>query len=190
MPDPETERRGDAALIRAIAAGERSAFEALVLRHGASIRRLARAMTTDDATADDVLQEVFVSAWRAAGTFRGDGSARGWLLTMTRHAAQRTHRRRVGEPGRAESLESLACDAGWGAAPDAPLDRVLADRQRLAAALDALQPDDREILVLVELEGLDIDEAAQTLGLKLNATKSRLHRARLRMVAAARKEPA
>ena len=57
-----------------------------------------------------------------------------------------------------------------------------------AAAFDALQPDDREILVLVELEGQDVRQAAETLGLSLNAAKSRLHRARLRLVASAKQE--
>ena len=100
MQDPPTRKRTDRDVIQAVASGERDAFALLVERHAASVRRLAVAMTANEATADDVAQEVFVAAWRSAAKFRGDGSVRGWLLTIARNAARRTARRRSGEPKR------------------------------------------------------------------------------------------
>ncbi len=63
------------------------------MQHAASVRRLALALTHSEATADDVVQEVYLSAWRHATGFRGEGSARGWSPTITRNAARRTARR-------------------------------------------------------------------------------------------------
>ena len=144
-------------------------------------------MTANDATADDVTQEVFVSAWRNAAKFRGDGSARGWLLTIARNAARRTARRRTGEPAAAEALDELAVCAGWGdARPTADFERALESRDVLAAAFSRLGPGDREVLTLVDLEGLSLAESADLIELQLPALKSRLHRARLRLLAAAK----
>ena len=175
----------DAELIRAVGEGKREAFAALVRRHAASVRRLALTLTSSEATADDVVQDVYLSVWRHAKSFGGEGSARGWLLTITRNAARRKARRRAGEPAAAEPLDELAVCAGWGAASSAPdFERALESRELLRQALARLSPEHQEVVTVIDLEGMSLAEGATLLGLELPALKSRLHRARLRLLGA------
>jgi RNA polymerase sigma-70 factor (ECF subfamily) len=177
---------GDPELLAQAASGDATAFEALVFRHRKAVWRFARSLTRDQALAEDALQETFLSAWRDADGFRGEGSALGWLLSIARHAVYRQHRTRTGAPERLESLAELGEAAGWGAEPD-PLDAILV-RDEVSRALAQLSLEDREILLLREVEGLSTEECAQLLRTGQAAVKSRLHRARLRFVAHLRGE--
>ncbi len=181
----EGEAPPDGALLARIAAGDRSAAPVFVARHKAALFRFAEALLRDRSLAEDVLQETFLAALRGAGAFRAEGSARGWLFTIARHAAIRL-RPREAPLSEDEDMESLGVEAGWGA-PDA--EEQLASWQSRALvnrALEALDPEDREVLVLRDAEGLTGPEAAGVLQISLAAMKSRLHRARLRMLAAVR----
>lgn len=146
--------------------------------------RLLLATAASRADAEDALQEAFISAWRSARTFAGTGSARAWILTIARNALHRHYRRRVGEPAGHVPLDQLGADAGWGtvASPDELLERI-EDRDLLARALAALPDPDREVLILRDLEGLSGEETATALQISVQAMKSRLHRARLRLAA-------
>jgi RNA polymerase sigma-70 factor (ECF subfamily) len=176
----------DLDLLTRAAHGDTGAFEALVLRHREAVWRLIRSLTSDPAAAEDALQETFLSAWRGAATFRGEGSALGWLWSIARHAVYRQHRGRVGEPERMESLAELGEAAGWGAESD-PLDTLLL-KDEVDRALARLTLEERELLLLREVEGFSNQECADLLGMGLPALKSRLHRARLRFVAHLRGE--
>src|SRR5436305_13974689 len=114
MAEGDDTRISDETLIGRTAAGDRSAFERLVRRHQASVHRFARALAYDDADAEQALQETFLAAWRAAGRFRYDASARTWLLAIARHAIYRRHRRWADEPAGFASLRELGEAAGWG----------------------------------------------------------------------------
>jgi RNA polymerase sigma-70 factor (ECF subfamily) len=188
---PTAAERPDAELIRAAAAGDRTAFGALMVRHQASVHRFARALTGSPAAAEDVLQETFLAAWRHAGTYRGESSLRSWLFAIARRQAFHLRRRPAGESSTDESLEQLALAAGF-AAEAGPERAVMAaqGRARLAAALEALPPDETEVLLLRDVEEFSGEETAGTLGLTMAAMKSRLHRARLRLAAALREEDA
>lgn len=175
----------DRALLARVANGDRAATALFVGRHKAALFRFAEASLRDRALAEDVLQETFLSAIRGASGYRGEGSARGWLFMIARRAALRIRPREL-PLSEEEELSSLGVDAGWGA-PDP--EALLSGEQARAAvnrALDALPAEDREILVLRDAEGLTGPEAAEVLQISLAAMKSRLHRARLRMVAALR----
>jgi RNA polymerase sigma-70 factor (ECF subfamily) len=172
---------GDPDLLARAARGDASAFEAFVLRHREAVWRLVRSLTRDLAAAEDALQETFLSAWRNAATFRGDSSALGWLWSIARNAVYRQHRTRVGAPERMESLAELGEAAGWGAETDI-LDALLV-KDEVNRALACLSLEERELLMLREVEGLSNEECASLLGVGLPALKSRLHRARLRFVA-------
>lgn len=174
----------DATLLERSARGDRDAFDVFVRRHQASVWRFLVGMASDPADAEDALQEAFLGAWRGAGTYGGGPSARGWILTVARNALRRGHRRRVGEPASFEPLDELGARAGWGSAEG--LLEELARKEILERALACLEPEDREVLVLRELEGLDGKETAEALHIGVAAMKSRLHRARLRLVAHAR----
>jgi RNA polymerase sigma-70 factor (ECF subfamily) len=189
LPPAEDLSETDAGLLRRTAAGERAAFDEFVRRHQAAALRLLTATAVTAADAEDALQEAFIAAWRSAAGFAGTGSARGWMLTIARHALHRRYRRRVGEPEGFEPLDALGVAAGWGAEepPDVLLER-LEDRERLRRALDSLPKPDREVLILRDLEELSGEETARVLGVSLRAMKSRLHRARLRLAALVRGE--
>jgi len=173
----------DEQLLTAASLGDRAAFGRFVRKHQAAVYRYLLT-AAEGADAEDALQEAFVAAWKGAGSYRGGPSARGWLLAIARNALSRAHRRRVGEPATFEALDGLGIEAGWGSGEDVL--EGLARRDLLGRALAAVPPEDREILVLRELDGLSGEEVAEVLGITLAAMKSRLHRARLRFVAVLR----
>jgi RNA polymerase sigma-70 factor, ECF subfamily len=182
---PEAEERG---LIERAARGDRLAFTSLVEANRGAVYRFALRLTRDQALAEDVLQDTFLAAMKGLAGWRGDGSFRGWLYAVARSRVLMARRKKVGEPEAFESnesLEVLGLQAGWGAPMDAEALAARVQQQSvLEAALSGLEPEDREVLVLRDLEGLSGEETAQALGLSLPAMKSRLHRARLRLVAA------
>jgi RNA polymerase sigma-70 factor (ECF subfamily) len=178
----------DTRLIRRAAGGDRAAFDVLVARHQAAVYRFLRSLGAGETDAEEALQETFLAAWRGAEGFRGDATLRSWLLTIARHTAFRLRRRRAGQPPVFESLDDLGARAGWGEANPPRWEDRLADHDLLARALAALSPEDREVLVLRELEGLSTEETAMTMGLKVATTRTRLHRARLSLAARVRAE--
>lgn len=188
MPDESAEDvLTDEELLRRTSAGEHEAFDVLMTRHSAAVYRFARAATDGPAAAEDVLQETFLAAWRGAGSFQGRSAARTWLLTIARNQAWH-HRERAGRlPVDDGPLPELGEAAGWGS--ESPESEALLSERRtlLARALSVLAAEDREILVLRDLEELSGEETAAALGLSLSAMKSRLHRARLRLAARLRR---
>jgi len=189
VPAQQSKDEPDAELIVRSSAGDRQAFEVLVSRHEQAVYRLARAITRTNEDAEDVLQETFLSAFRAAEGYRGTASVRTWLLTIARHAAIRYGVRAARLPTADVSTEDLGLEAGWGSDPETIVIRAQRE-QLLKDALESLPFQDREILVLRELEGISGDEVAQLLGVSRTAMKSRLHRARLRLLAKLKKEHA
>ncbi|MBK8003470.1 MAG: sigma-70 family RNA polymerase sigma factor [Gemmatimonadetes bacterium] len=176
---------GDGSLLAASAGGDRAAFDAFVARHQDALFRYLRTVAGNEADAEDALQEAFVAAWRGAGGFRGGSSARGWLFTIGRHAAALAAPHLVDEPDALVPLDALGLEAGWGAEPAA--EREADEDGLLGQALAQLAPAEREMIVLRDLEGFSGEEAAELTGLTLAAMKTRLHRARLRLVAEARR---
>jgi RNA polymerase sigma-70 factor (ECF subfamily) len=176
----------DESLVRRAGAGDGDAFGALVQRLRGRVFRYARTLVRTDADAEDVLQRTFVAAWRGASGFEGRSTAFVWLCTIARHAAERAGRLRAGAPRRFEpldspELETLGCAAGFGD-PEA-LTAELEEIARVRAALARLVEEDREILTLRDVEGLSGPEVEAVLGLSRAAMKSRLHRARLHLIA-------
>ncbi|MCA9668435.1 MAG: RNA polymerase sigma factor [Myxococcales bacterium] len=171
----------DFALLTRTAQGDRQAFGRFVDRHQAALLRYLRLLARGAADAEDALQETFIGALRGAASFEG-GSARAWLMTSGRRALLRARRLRAGEPARHESLDELGQRAGWGD-PGGPqrIAEQLEARELVHAALAALCTEDREVLLLRDVEGLSAAEAAGVLELSVAALKSRLHRARLRL---------
>jgi RNA polymerase sigma-70 factor (ECF subfamily) len=179
---PGEEPNSDAELIRRSAAGDAAAFGELMVRHEAAVFRFARAIASNDAAAEDALQEAFLGAWRGARTFRGDATVRSWLLTIVRNAVHRQHRKRVDEPEELEPLSELGLAAGWGQEENPETIALQQEsRDMIHAAMEQLSAPDREILLLRDVERLSGDDVASMMGLTLPAMKTRLHRARLRI---------
>lgn len=177
----------DAERLERSAAGDRRAFERFVVDHEGAVLRYIRTLTRDPAAVEDALQETFIAAWRGAGTFRGEASARAWLLSIARNAVRRQYRRPAGAPESFEPLDAVAVRAGWGRDPDEAWTDRIAAAQVVERGFDTLSPEDREILVLRDLEGFENQEVAEMLDLSLAAVKSRVHRARLRFMESVRR---
>jgi RNA polymerase sigma-70 factor (ECF subfamily) len=186
QPGPAT----DGEVMARAARGDPSARGELVERHQGAVYRLLRRLARDEASAEDLTQETFMTALEHLGAWRGEGTMRGWLLSIAR---SRWLMARRGSPARHEpaddsSLETLGLAAGWGSPMDPEaLTSRLEQQQVLERALSALDEESREVLTLRELEELSGEETAQVLGLTVPAMKSRLHRARLALVAAVKR---
>jgi RNA polymerase sigma-70 factor (ECF subfamily) len=178
----------DHSLMRRAAAGDASAFDEIVRRHQAAVYRFARAVSGSREAAEDLLQETFLAAWKAAATYRAEASLRTWLLTIARHAAWRDRGRPFLEPLDGQTFDMLGMEAGWGQVDPEGLAVSAERRARLRAALERLDPEDRTVIVLRDLEELTGEETAAVLGIGVAAMKSRLHRARLRLAAELRRE--
>jgi RNA polymerase sigma-70 factor (ECF subfamily) len=175
--------RTDPELLALSASGDREAFSEFAMGHLAAVRAYLQAFTMA-AVAEDALQEAFLSAWRHAGSYRGEGSARAWLLAIARNALFRELKPPGGAFQDLVPLDILGAEAGWGAEPFEDPRESLLEQDRVQRALAHLSEADRETLLLKDVEGLRNDEAADLLGIELAAFKSRLHRARLRFLAA------
>ena len=168
-------------LLARSADGDLAAFEAFAHRHQASVRRFCASLTRADEEVEDVLQETFLAAWRKSGTYAGRGSAKSWLFTIARRSYYRGRRRARPTATDDEALEELGCRAGWGA-PESG-EKGIETRAIVREVFARLAPADRQVLLLRDVEGLSTREAARALGVEARALKSRLHRARLRMMA-------
>jgi RNA polymerase sigma-70 factor (ECF subfamily) len=174
MPSPDQDQ-----VLAAAQAGDRSALQRLLAEHRNGVYRygLRVCRTTEDA--EDAVQETLWAATRALKTFRGTaGSIATWLFTIVRHHCYHLLERRRRDQQIAErAVDAPTVEGSWE-------DAVSAEEQRqlLAAALATLAPGHREVLLLRDVEGLTAPEAAEKLGLSVEALKSRLHRARVSLM--------
>jgi RNA polymerase sigma-70 factor (ECF subfamily) len=156
------------ALLRDARAGDGAALNRLLHQHRNGVYRygLQVCRTTEDA--EDAVQETLWAATRAIGTFRGTAqSIASWMFTIVRHECYRL-------------LERHRRDAAPVDVRDDPDDVLEARRQAraLAEALAGLDPAHREVILLRDIQELSAPEAAERLGISVEALKSRLHRAR------------
>jgi RNA polymerase sigma-70 factor (ECF subfamily) len=140
-------------------------------------------MCGNEEDAGDVAQESLISMARSLRDFRGESSVSSWLYTIARRFCIKKRRRGKFAPAREESLDAPGIDAAQRLADPAPGPEQTAANQELYRALtraiDGLEPAQREVLVLRDVEGLTAAEVAKVLGLRVDAVKSRLHRARV-----------
>ncbi len=166
-----------------IASGDREAFRSLVTQHRDLVWRAVRYRVTDDAKAEDVVQETFLAVWRGAGSYAGEAPLTAWLRGIARHQAARTWRLHVGEPTQFEDSYDLGGAAGWGGQDPERAAQSVQDSANVRRSLARLSEHDRVVIELRDLEGLTAPEAAAELNLTVDALKSRLHRARLHLMA-------
>jgi RNA polymerase sigma-70 factor, ECF subfamily len=169
----------DADLVSRAQAGRLDAFEELVRRHRLGTYRVALRMLGDESDAEDATQDAFVQAWRNLAGFRADAAFSTWMYRIvTNRCLNLLRARRRTEP-LSERHE----------APTARPDRIAEARwqvEDLRRAIARLTPEQRAPLVLRELEGCSYGQIAEALDLSIPAVKSRLHRARLELLAAMR----
>ncbi|HLI25380.1 MAG TPA: sigma-70 family RNA polymerase sigma factor [Acidimicrobiales bacterium] len=170
-------------LVVAARKGDQAAFSALVRHHGPRLGRLARAMV-GEASADDVVQETVLAAWKAMSTFRGEARFGTWIQTIC-------YRQGLRESRRGQSLRSLIdplaeadrqwADEHWSVDPAQVAARA-GQHRALDAAIEVLPPMYRTALVLHDVDGLAAGEVAAITGVALATAKTRIRRARMALV--------
>jgi RNA polymerase sigma-70 factor (ECF subfamily) len=161
-------------------------FEEFVLPGVEVMLRVARSITRNRHDAEDLVQETMLRAYRSIDRFDGR-HPRAWLLTILRNAEINRHRRR--RPSLLTEAQADLPDppsAGGDTAEDVALLEEF--DAAVEAAFDALSPEFREMVEIVDLGGLTYAEAAAVAGVPEGTVMSRLHRARRRMRDSLRRE--
>lgn len=156
------------------------AYQRLVVAEIPIMLRVALSLTAQPADAHDLVQDTLLRAWKSFDTFDG-AHPRAWLLTIMRNANHNRARTRRPEPvdpatiptattaATVRSAEDAATESAWDAAVE--------------AGLAALKPDMRQLVLLVDVDGLSYAEAAAVLAIPEGTVMSRLHRARKKIKA-------
>lgn len=172
----------DEEVVRRVRAGETALFEILMRRYNPRLFRTARAILRDEAEAEDVMQQAYVNAYLHLDQFAGRASFGTWLTRIAVHEALARLRRRA----RGRETVAMSEDPDREAstlrskAPDPEQAAVAGEMRRLLeSAIDALPRRYRAVFVLREVEGLSTSETAESLGIREETAKTRLHRARL-----------
>jgi RNA polymerase sigma-70 factor (ECF subfamily) len=169
----------DSELLRRHVAGDNEAFGELFRRHRDRLWAVALRTVCDPDDAADALQDAMVSAFRRAADFRGDAAVTTWLHRIVVNASLDRLRRKAARPaasgGNEQALEALMAQA-----PDPA--RASDTRMDVDAALRMLPPQQRAALVVVDMLGFTVDDAAAVLGISPGTVKSRCARARARLL--------
>jgi RNA polymerase sigma-70 factor (ECF subfamily) len=170
--------RTDEELVASSLAGDRSAFDQLVLRWDRKIQGAIYRLIGSEEEARDLCQEAFLKAYRGLGAFKGEARFSSWLYQIALNLCRDRMRRRRGRT--LVSLDALEAD---GQAPVLreeanALDLVEARdlQKRVKAAVLALADEQREVIVLKEYEGLTFQQIAEVLDLPVSTVKTRLYR--------------
>lgn len=179
--DATVDERDDRALLAAHVDGDPDAFGILVARHSGRMWAVALRTMRNPEEAADALQEAYISAFRRAHTFRGDAQVTTWLHRVVVNAClDRIRRNKVRaadplpeDPDRAAEL---------GVVDESDDLEVKERRADVGAALAQINADQRAALVLVDMEGYSVEEAAAMLGCAVGTIKSRCSRGRAKLV--------
>ena len=167
----------DRALLAAHVGGDPDAFGTLVLQHRDRLWAVALRTLGDREEAADALQDALLSAYRSAAGFRGEARVTTWLHRIVVNACLDRVRRRQARP-------TVPLPERDGAADPADPRDALAEREtalEVEAALSALPVDQRIAILLVDVHGLPVEQAAVVLGVPSGTVKSRCSRGRARL---------
>ena len=179
-----TEREIDQQLVERAQKGDKKAFDLLVGKYRRKLERLLSRSIRDPAEVEDVAQEVFIKAYRALSSFRGDSAFYTWLYriginTANNHLVSKGRRAPTSTEYDAEEAESFE-DAVHLRDINTP-ESLLLSRQigdTIHAAIEGLPDELRTAIVLRELEGHSYEEIAQMMDCPIGTVRSRIFRAR------------
>jgi RNA polymerase sigma-70 factor, ECF subfamily len=167
----------DAELLTAHIAGDPHAFSEIVKRHRDRMWAVALRTLGDPDEAADAVQDAFVSAYRKAATFRGEAAVTTWLHRIVVNAClDRMRRKSVRPVADDELIEAAERESPL---PDQTVEREVS--MEVSAALKRLPADQRAALVLVDMMGYSVEDAAQVLGVPSGTVKSRCARGRAKL---------
>lgn len=184
--DPSGDDRSDAELLTAHVAGDPEAFALLVARHRDRLWAVALRTSGNPEDAADALQDALVSAFRRAGTFGGRSSVTTWLHRVVVNACLDRIRHlkvRAAQPLPEDVDRMVPTATGSHADTEDPAETAVRSeqRRRVLAALAQLPAEHRAALVLVDMEGYGVAEAAEVLGCPVGTVKSRCARGRAKL---------
>lgn len=178
MTGPADDLRSDAELLADHVAGDRDAFGVLFARHRDRLWAVALRTMGHPEDAADGLQDGLIAAYRRAGSFRGDAAVTTWLHRVVVNAC--LDRLRAAKVRRTEPVPDDHDPVEHDLGPEESA--VAADRRTaVLAALAQLPPEQRAALVLVDMEGYAVAEAAEVLDCAVGTVKSRCSRGRARL---------
>jgi RNA polymerase sigma-70 factor (ECF subfamily) len=181
----------EAELVEGLRAGDSAAYRRLVDLNSANVYNVALKLLGNEQEAEDVLQETFLSAFRAIDRFEGRSKLSTWLYRIAYNASLMHLRKReqmttfsldrpFGDDEQQTGEPSALHLVDWSAVPDDQLLTAEA-RQEMDRAIAELPESLRATFVLRDIQGLSGAETAEILGISVQAVKNRLHRARLRL---------
>ena len=177
-PDPmASDSTSDADYVRRLQRGETEAFEMLVRRHEKTIFNLVYRMLGDYDEAAEVSQEVFLSAYRAIGQFRGDANFSTWLYRIALNHTSTRRKTLIRRQQRNVAIEDTEPVRDLQPGPAETMEKKEI-RERVQRALNSLEPDDATVILLRDLQDIPYEEVARLLEIPVGTVKSRLHRAR------------
>lgn len=182
--------RTDTLLVEALRRGEPAAFDRAYGEHRARVYSFLARLSGRADIAQDLFQETFLKLARNANTLRPDTDLAAWLFTVARNEFLTYRRRAAARPAEAPTLDDD--HPAYAAHAHDPERHTAAAREleRLDAALATLPEAHREVLLLVAVEGLEADRACLVLGLRADALRQRLSRARAALAEQLDKLPA
>jgi RNA polymerase sigma-70 factor (ECF subfamily) len=174
VPGEEPDEAAEAGLLARMAAGEARALAALYDRHAPLLLGLLLRMLGERGEAEEVLQEVFLQAWREASRYRPElAPPRGWLLLLARSRALDRLKSEAARRRREEASARLEPDRA--AVPEGTARLQRGERRRqVRSALGELPAEQRQAIELAFFEGLTHSEISARLGLPLGTVKSRV----------------
>ncbi|WP_084513365.1 RNA polymerase sigma factor [Nocardia mikamii] len=167
----------DATLTGRARDGDVRAYEQLVLRYQGAMFRLAARMLADRSEAEDVIQEVFLTAWRRLAQLQDDSAFSGWLYRMTTNRCLNVIRSR---PARAD-VDPDTTESPQRATQPEHAAQVHSEMAALTAALQRLTPEQRACWLLREVHGRSYEEIAEIVGTNTTAVRGRIARARAQL---------
>ena len=167
----------DDVLIARIAGGDRLAMQVLYGRHHVRVFRFVLRLVRNEATAEDLISEVFLDVWRQASRFEGRSAVTTWLLSIARFKALSAMRKRSDEELDEEQAEAIADDSDD---PEVAVQKK--DKSdALRRCLTALSAEHREVIDLVYYHEKSVEEVAAIVGIPEATVKTRMFYARKRM---------
>lgn len=162
------------------------AIPGLLDEHGGKLFGLGLRLCGSPEDAEELVQDIFLTAYRKWDQFEGRSDPTTWLYTIASRACMRKHRKRAGEPARIQSLDELVPQEDptvpvLSSDGDDPYERILRReaQERIEQALHGVPQDFRMALILKDIAELSLAEVARILGIKVATAKTRIHRARL-----------
>ena len=170
----------DEQIVAQVLQGQTALFEVLMRRHNERIYRAARAIVRDEREAEDVMQQAYVNAYAHLRQFDGRAKFSTWLTRIAVHEAI-ARARRQGRYQPLDDSETGGVETFMAASSAADPEREAFARELgrlLEAAVDTLPDGCREVFMLRQIEGLNTQETAESLGVSEDVVKTRLSRAR------------